>query len=61
MEDPDAPLYLRSRAEDLRTIVDRLDDIEAVVPSLAGLLDKGRLAVVDHSAGGNTVEPSRRF
>lgn len=54
-DDPDAPLYLKSRAEDLRQIVDHLDEIERTVPGLAGRLDAGRIAAVGHSAGGHTV------
>jgi hypothetical protein len=52
---PDAPLYLESRADDLRRVVDRLGEIERTVPGLAGRLDAGRIAAVGHSAGGHTV------
>ncbi|MDP9094579.1 MAG: alpha/beta fold hydrolase [Actinomycetota bacterium] len=55
MDDPDAPLYARSRAEDMRFILDHLDDIEATVPGLAGRMDRGRIAVVGHSMGGHTA------
>lgn len=55
VDDPDAPLYLKSRAEDLRRIVDHLGDIERTVPGLAGRVDAGRIAAVGHSAGGHTV------
>jgi dienelactone hydrolase len=55
MDDPDAPLYARSRAEDMRFILDHLDDIEATVPGLAGRMDRGRVAAVGHSMGGHTV------
>jgi hypothetical protein len=54
-DDPDAPLYLKSRAEDLRLTVDHLGEIERTVPGLAGRLDAGRIAAVGHSAGGHTV------
>ncbi|GGS64127.1 chlorophyllase [Streptomyces griseoviridis] len=54
-DDPDAPLYLKSRADDLRRIVDGLGDIERAVPGLAGRVDTGRIAAVGHSAGGHTV------
>ncbi|PYC63392.1 chlorophyllase [Micromonospora arborensis] len=54
-EDPDAPLYLSSRANDLRQLVDHLGEIERAVPGLAGRLDTGRIAAVGHSAGGHTV------
>ncbi|TDE53207.1 alpha/beta hydrolase [Nonomuraea mesophila] len=53
--DPDAPLYLKSRADDLRQVVDHLGEIERAVPGLAGRLDAGRIAAVGHSAGGHTV------
>lgn len=54
-DDTDAPLYLHSRASDITAIIDRLEDVEASVPTLAGRLDRSKLAVVGHSAGGNTV------
>lgn len=52
---PEGPLFWRSRAQDLRDILDRLDAIEAAVPFLAGRLDKARIAAVGHSLGGHTV------
>lgn len=54
-EDPDAPLFVRSRAQDMRYVLDHLDQIEAVVPGLAGRLDRGRIAVAGHSLGGLTA------
>lgn len=54
-EDPDAPLYARSRALDMSRIIDRLDEIEAAVPHLRGRLDHSRVAAVGHSMGGHTV------
>jgi fermentation-respiration switch protein FrsA (DUF1100 family) len=53
--DPDAPLYPRSRAEDMRHILDGLDEIEEAVPGLAGRLDRSRIAVAGHSLGGHTA------
>lgn len=53
--DPEAPLYYRSRAEDMTRILDRLDEIEAAVPHLAGRLDRGKVAVAGHSMGGHTA------
>lgn len=53
--DPDAPLYLRERAQDIRRVLDHLQDIEETVPGLHGRIDHARIAAVGHSAGGNTV------
>ena len=50
-----APLFWRSRAEDLKLIVSRLRDIEAMVPAIAGRLDHSKVAAVGHSLGGQTV------
>ncbi len=50
-DDPDAPLYIRSRADDMRQIVERLADVEAVVPGLAGRVDHERIAAAGHSLG----------
>jgi predicted dienelactone hydrolase len=50
-----APMYWRSRAEDMTRVLDRLDEIEAAVPQLAGRLDPGRVAVAGHSMGGHTA------
>ncbi|MFJ9588226.1 alpha/beta hydrolase family protein [Streptomyces acidicola] len=52
---PGAPLYWRSRAEDMQHILDRLDEIEAAVPQLLGRLDPSRVAVAGHSMGGHTA------
>ncbi|WNV86893.1 chlorophyllase [Umezawaea sp. Da 62-37] len=54
-DDPDAPLYWRSRAEDMRFVLDHLDEVEAAVPGLGGRLDRSRIAAVGHSLGGHTV------
>jgi predicted dienelactone hydrolase len=54
-DDPEAPLYYRSRAEDMIRILDRLDEIEAAVPQLAGRLDRAKIAVAGHSMGGHTA------
>jgi dienelactone hydrolase len=53
--DPEAPLYWRSRAEDMTRILDQLDVIEAAVPQLPGRLDRSRVAVAGHSMGGHTA------
>ena len=52
---PEGPLFWRSRAEDMKRIIDGLDAIEAAVPELGGRLDGGRIAVVGHSMGGHTA------
>jgi predicted dienelactone hydrolase len=52
---PGAPLYWRSRAEDMTRILDQLDEIEAAVPQLRGRLDRSKVAVAGHSMGGHTA------
>ena len=54
-DDPEAPLYWRSRTEDMTRILDQVDLIEASVPELSGRLDRDRVAAVGHSMGGHTV------
>lgn len=56
--DPSAaggPAFWRSRVEDMKTILDQLDQIEAGVPTLAGRLDRSKTAAIGHSLGGQTV------
>jgi pimeloyl-ACP methyl ester carboxylesterase len=52
---PGGPLFWRSRVEDMKLILDQLDVIEASVPAIAGRLDRGRIAAIGHSFGGQTV------
>lgn len=52
---PGAPLFWRSRAEDMTHILDRLDVIEETVPQLAGRVDHDMIAVAGHSLGGFTA------
>jgi len=55
VDDPEAPLFWRTRATDMHHILDHLDEVEATVPGLAGRLDRDRIAVAGHSLGGNTA------
>ena len=52
---PGGPFHWRSRVQDMKRILDGLDEIEALVPALAGRLDHDRIAAVGHSLGGKTV------
>ncbi len=52
---PGAPLFWRSRAEDMTRILDGLDVIEEAVPEITGRLDASRVAVAGHSFGGHTA------
>ncbi|KAJ3130684.1 hypothetical protein HK100_007705 [Physocladia obscura] len=51
----DAPMFWRSRVQDLKLILDNLDAIEAFLPHLRGRLDRDRIAVAGHSIGGHTA------
>lgn len=52
---PGGPLFWRARVEEMKLVLDRLDEIEAMVPAIAGRLDHGRIAAVGHSMGAQTV------
>ena len=52
---PGGPLFWRSRVEDMKLILDRLDQIEEQVPFLAGRLSPTRIAAIGHSLGAQTV------
>lgn len=52
---PDAPLFWRSRVADMTRILDALEVIERAVPTLAGRVDRGKIAVLGHSMGGHTA------
>jgi predicted dienelactone hydrolase len=50
-----APLFWRSRVEDMHVVLDHLDEIEQTVPGLAGRVNRTKIAAVGHSLGGHTV------
>ncbi len=52
---PGAPLFWRARVGEIKLILDQLDAIEAMIPAIAGRLDRDRIAAVGHSLGGQTV------
>ena len=52
---PGAPLFCQSRVEDMKLILDRLEDIEAQVPFMAGRIDHSKVGAIGHSLGGHTV------
>ncbi len=51
----EAPLFWNSRAEDMKYILDHLDEIISTVPGLSGRVDKTKVAAIGHSMGGHTV------
>ncbi len=52
---PEGPLFWRSRAKDIKMILNQLSAIENQVPEIKGRLDKNRIAIVGHSLGGFTA------
>ncbi|MEV0848758.1 chlorophyllase [Streptomyces sp. NPDC049954] len=54
-DDPRTPGVWRSRVEDMKRVLDRLDVLEAAVPGLGGRLDRSRVAAAGHSFGGQTA------
>jgi predicted dienelactone hydrolase len=54
-ETPGAPLFWRERVDDMKTILDHLDEVEKAAPFVNGRLDRERIAVAGHSLGGNTA------
>ncbi|MFE7509963.1 alpha/beta hydrolase family protein [Streptomyces sp. NPDC057540] len=53
--DPRTPLIWRHRIEDITSVLNGLDVLEASVPRLAGRVDPSRIAVAGHSWGAQTV------
>lgn len=54
-DDPRTARLWQQRVEDLVRILDELDAIEAAVPTLAGRMDRSRIAAAGHSFGGQTA------
>ncbi|CAF9928071.1 hypothetical protein IMSHALPRED_007372 [Imshaugia aleurites] len=52
---PGQELFWQERALDMVRILDHLDSVETTVPGLTGRLDRTRVAVAGHSAGGLTA------
>ncbi len=52
---PEAPLFWKSRGEDIHAIIDHLADIESTVPGLDGRIDHSRIAALGLSLVGHTV------
>ncbi|WP_127556641.1 alpha/beta hydrolase family protein [Saccharospirillum alexandrii] len=51
---PTGPFFWRERVEEMRAILDQLDEIARQAPAIAGRLDHDRIAVAGHSFGGHT-------
>lgn len=51
----DGTVGWKSRVEDMISILDQLDVVEAEVPSLAGHMNRDRIAVIGHSMGALTA------
>lgn len=54
-DQPGAPLFWRMRINEMKHIIDKLDEIETATPLLAGRMDHNRIVAVGHSMGGQTV------
>jgi Chlorophyllase enzyme len=55
LDDPRYPRIWRYRIKDLVLVLDQLDRVEASVPSLAGRLNRDRIAATGHSYGATTA------
>ncbi|MCO6391788.1 dienelactone hydrolase [Aliihoeflea aestuarii] len=51
---PGGPFFWRERVDEMRAVLDRLEEVERQAPAVAGRLDHGRIAVAGHSFGGLT-------
>ena len=51
---PGGPFFWRERVDEMRAVLDRLEEVERQAPAVAGRLDYGRIAVAGHSFGGLT-------
>lgn len=49
------PLFWRSRAEDMKFIIDNLDQLEELAPELKGRMDHSKIAATGISMGGHTA------
>ena len=54
-DDPRPPSIWRTRVDDLTSVLDQLDVIEAAVPELGGRIDRDRVAVAGHSWGAQSA------
>ncbi|WP_372023058.1 chlorophyllase (plasmid) [Tistrella mobilis] len=52
---PGAPLFWRMRVAEMTAILDRLDEIAALIPGAPPQLNRDRIAAIGHSMGGQTV------
>lgn len=55
LADPRKPLMWRYRVEDMKRLLNQLDELEEAVPGLKGRLDRSRIAAVGHSFGAQTT------
>ncbi|EAQ65285.1 hypothetical protein MED121_18630 [Marinomonas sp. MED121] len=51
----DAPLFWRERVNEMKLILDELENIESGIPALKGRINHQNIAAVGHSMGGQTV------
>ncbi|MFG1928523.1 alpha/beta hydrolase family protein [Cryptosporangium sp. NPDC048952] len=53
-DDPRTPTIWRQRIDDVKRVLDHLDELENAVPGLPGRVDRSRIAAAGHSFGGQT-------